>query len=78
MILYKSIGWFQYMNNLYFRTNRVLHNKKLASQFQYAGDLKLDNKISAKSEYLNKLNNLLTTDGSMFAVVAGLSSALLS
>ena len=78
VILYKSIGWFQYKNNLYFRTNRVLHNKELASQFQYAGDLKLDNKISSKSIYLNALNNLLTTDGSMFAVVAGLSSALLS
>lgn len=78
VILYKSIGWFQYKNNLYFRTNRVLHNKELASQFQYAGDLKLDNKISSKSTYLNALNNLLTTDGSMFAVVAGLSSALLS
>lgn len=38
VILYKSIGWFQYKNNLYFRTNRVLHNKELASQFQYASD----------------------------------------
>ena len=78
LILYESVGWFQNGEEHYFRTNKVItNNTDVVQAYEYGGDLNLENKISeAENQYLDRLNSLLATEGAMFAVVAGLSSAL--
>lgn len=78
---YNSVGWFGYGDCYLFRTNKVIcEDNAIVDGFQYSGSMKLDNLISEKNfeDYLSGLNDLLITEGSMFAVVAGLSSVLLS
>lgn len=80
-ILYKTVGWFEYNNELLFRTNRIItDDKKIFNLYQYRGNFQLQGKIYDDNFelYLKDLNRLLTTGGTMFAVVVGLSSALVS
>ena len=56
----------------------MLTDKKISEQYCYDGNMNLDNLISDNEEYLSELNELLNTEGTMFAVVVGLSSALLT
>lgn len=79
LILYNEVGWFKTDdNNLFFRADKVISaDSSLVEKYNYDGDLKLDNLISTKHDYTFTLNSFLITEGTMFAIVAGLSSAII-
>ncbi|MBR1862634.1 MAG: DUF927 domain-containing protein [Ruminococcus sp.] len=63
-----------------FRTDKLIcngTNKQNKFQFRYIGSLKFDSK-QIVADYIVALNALLTTKGLQFAIVAGLSSVILS
>ena len=81
MIQYNTVGWFKYKEDLLFRTNKIItDDKDIQSIYQYNGNFQLEPKIYNNDYdlYIKYLNNALVTSGSMFAVVVGLSSALVS
>ena len=81
IVQYSTVGWFKYKDDLLFRTNRVITDyKDIQSIYQYNGNFQLEPKIynNDYNLYIDYLNKALVTSGSMFAVVVGLSSALVS
>ena len=80
IIKYDRVGWFEYNNSYIFRTNHIIEDENnigLSEKYKYTGLLKLDKSMSCDN-YLDDLNILLITGGTMLAVVTGLSSALIS
>jgi hypothetical protein len=77
---YGSIGWTEIQGKPAFRTDKILlrgKSKALNAKFEYAGATDLSSSVEV-DDYISTLNSLLTTGGAMFAIVAGLSSALLA
>ena len=76
-LLYSDVGWFKLNEDYYFRTDKIITlDRQLTDRYSYDGELKLDNLISTKHDYTFTLNSYLITEGTMFAIVAGLSSAI--
>lgn len=84
IITYSKIGWFLLKEDdtekYVFRTDKILtdnQNADLNEKYKYVGGIDFKESLSVEN-YHNELNKLLTTGGTMFAIVAGLSSALVS
>lgn len=76
-IAYQDTGWCKIDDTLVFKTDKCLcGDNSFLADYQYCGGTNFEHKCIEK-DYFSSLNALLTTDGSKFAIVAGLSSALL-
>ncbi len=82
IINYRKVGWTLIDNERIFRTEELVfkENSEIGDRnYEYNGELKLGtgNNELDYDEYLSSLNSLLTTPGTQFAIVAGLSSILI-